>query len=135
MEIKSLKPALKYWQEIVFIIPIGILIIVMVLQVFTRSTSMFDDGLGMATFCFLSLLFILIFGQFFWKNEVLSYLLIMPSVLYSLFWIFASYAMPKDNPNANLRILIFIYALLSLFAAITMPLKYSKKEIVNTESF
>ena len=135
MEIKSLKPALKYWQEIVFIIPLGILIIVMVLQVFMRPTSMFDDGLGIATFCFLSLLFIFIFGQFFWKNEVLSYLLIMPSALYSLFWIFASYAMPKDNPNANLRILIFIYALLSLFAAFTMPLKYGKKEIVNTESF
>jgi hypothetical protein len=130
---KSLKSMLRFWQEIFFIIPMGIILIVMVSDVFMRQTSMFDDGLGIATFCFLLILFICLIGQLFWKNEVVSLCITPLLVLYSLFWIFVSFAMPKyiaydiPNPNNHLRPVILIVALFLLFAAITMPRKYMNK--------
>jgi len=129
---KTLKSVLKFWQEIVFIIPTGILITVFLAQMFTGNpNNMLKDGLGIATFCFLAFLFICLVVQFFWKNETLAIVLTPILVLYSLFWIFVSYAMPRyidynvPNPNNYLRPVLFIGALFLIFAAITMSKKYS----------
>jgi hypothetical protein len=99
---------------------------------------MLKDGIGIATFCFLAVLFICLVGQFFWKNATLSMLLAPLLFLYSLFWIFVSYAMPRyidydvPNPNNYLRPVILIGALFLVFAAITMPKKYFKDNTICT---
>jgi len=123
---ETLKSTLKFWQEIIFVAPIGIFLTGMLIDVFKGQPSMFDDALGIATFCFLLILFICLIGQFFWKNTVLSFILTPILVLYSLFWVFVSIAMPRDNPYNNLRIVVLISALFFIFAAITMPIKYSR---------
>ena len=131
MKTKSLKSVLKFWQEILFVVPIGILLVVMVSDVFMRQTSMFDDGLGIATFCFLLFLFICLIGQFFWKNENLSICLTPLLVLYSLFWVFVSiYLLIEHSKKVPLieiliMVLFLVLALFLVFAAITMPRKYN----------
>ena len=131
---KLLKSVLKFWQEIVFIIPIGILMVAMLIDVFTGGPNMFKDGLGIATFCFLAILFVCLAGQFFWKNETLAIILTPLLLMYSLFWMFVSYAMPRfidynvPNPNNYLRPVFFIGALFLIFAAFTMRKKFSSNE-------
>jgi len=138
---KSLKSVLKFWQEIVFMIPIGILMAVLLIDVFNGRLS---DGLGIATTCLHVFLFICLAGQFFWKNGTLALCLTPLLILYSLFWIFVSYAMPRyidynvPNPNNYLRPVLLIGALFLIFAAITMSQKFFSSEnngnVLNAES-
>ena len=122
---KSVKSALKFWQEIIFMIPVGISIIVMLNDI--NNGRLINDGLGIATFCFHVILLICIVGQFFWKNATLSICLTPLLVLYSLFWAFAFFAMPMSNPieHVYLRTVLVICALFLVFVAITMPRKYN----------
>jgi ABC-type Na+ efflux pump permease subunit len=141
---KSLKSVLKFWQEIVFIIPIGVWLIYLLYDAFRGNSGMFSDGLGIITVGFHVFLLICLVGQFFWKNEKLSIVLTPFLLLYSLFWIFVSYAMPRyialdvPNPNNYLRPILLIVALFLIFAAITMLKKYSSNEnhgsVLNVES-
>ena len=127
MTVKLLvKTTLKFWQEIVFVIPIGFFLIVLLIDVFNGRFGMFDDLLCIATVCFHVIIFICLVGQFFWKNETLGVILTPFLLLYSLFLIFAYYAMPKDNPNDHLRHVLLIGALFLVFAVISMWRKYSR---------
>ena len=134
---KSFKSVKKFWQEIIFMIPIGISIIVMLIDIYNGRIN---DGLGIAISCFHVILFICIVGQLFWKNGTLSICLAPLLVLYSLFWVFAFYAMPMANPieHVYLRPVLIICALFFVFVAITMSSKFSSNEnsqnILNTES-
>ena len=124
---KSLKSVLKFWQEIVFVIPVGILLTVMLIDMLKGRSI---DALGIATACLHVVLFICLVGQFIWKNETLAVVLRPFLALYSLFWVFVSYAMPRyialdvPNPNNYLQPVILIVALFLIFAAITMPGKF-----------
>ena len=131
---KTLKSALKFWQEIIFMIPIGISIIVFFIDIY--NGRIFKDGLNIAIVCFHVILFICIVGQFFWKNGTLSTCLAPLLVLYSLFWAFAFFAMPMANPieHVYLRPVLVICALFFIFAAITMPNKYLRNSILYEES-
>ena len=128
---KLLKSALKFWQEIVFMIPVGILMTIFLVDVLNGR---FIDGLGIAIICFHAVLFVCLVGQFFWKNGTLALCLTPLLVLYSLFWIFVSYAMPRyidynvPNPNNYLRPVLLISALFLIFAAITMSKKFYPNE-------
>ena len=135
---KSFKSVQKFWQEIVFMIPVGISIIVMLIDIY--NGRIINDGLGIATFFSHVILFICIVGQFFWKNGTLSICLAPLLILYSLFWVFAFFAMPMTNPieHVYLRPVLIICALFLVFVAITMPGKFCSNEnsqnVLNTES-
>jgi len=125
---KSLKSALKFWQEIVFIVMTGLPLTVFIKDLIILGRTI--DGTDILCLCFLIPVFLCLAGQFFWKNGTLSMCLAPLLFLYSLFWIFVSFAMPRyidydvPNPNNYLRPVIFIGALFLIFAAITMPKKY-----------
>ena len=135
---KSLKSAQNFWQEIFFMIPIGVSIIVMLIDI--SNGRLINDGLGIVTFCFHAILFFCLVGQFFWKNGTLSICLAPILVLYSLFWVFAFFAMPMSNPkeHAYLRPVLMVCALLFVIVAITMHNKFSSidnsQNALNTES-
>ena len=127
MKTQSLKSALKFWQEIFFMIPVGISIFIMVMDIYKDNGRFNIDWLGIATFCFHVILFICIVGQFFWKNGTLSKYLAPILVLYSFFWAFAFFAMPMSNPveHAFLRPVLVFFALFLVFVASTMPRKFN----------
>jgi pimeloyl-ACP methyl ester carboxylesterase len=132
---EALKSTLKFWQEIVFFVLVGLPLTALIKAVILGHTM---GGAGIFCLCFLLPLFVCLFGQFFWKNRTLSMILVPPLILYSLFWFFVSFAMPRyidyevTNPNNYLRPVIFIGALFLIFAAITMPKKYFKENTTCT---
>jgi drug/metabolite transporter (DMT)-like permease len=132
MKVKSLKVVLGFWQEIIFVIQFGLLLIMIANYAIPRRAM---DGADIFMVCFLLPLFICLIAQFFLKSETLSYTITPLLVLYSLFWVFVSFAMPKyielnvPNPNNYLRPIILIAALFLVFAAITMPRKYNKNTV------
>ena len=137
---KSLKSALKFWQEIVFVVMIGLPLFGFMIEIILGRII---DKTDIFCFCIGLPILICLIGQFFWKNGTLSMCLAPLLFLYSLFWIFVSFAMPRyidydvHNPNNNLRPIIFIGALFLVFAAITMPIKFSSNEnsqnVLNTK--
>lgn len=131
MEIRSfVTTTIKFWQEIVFVIPVGIFLI----DLFIGHPEMFDEVFDIAIICFHLVLFICLVGQFFWKNRKVAIVLTPFLLLYSFFGVFVSYAMPKDNPYSHLRILILILALFFVVATISMLEKYLTKSISGRES-
>ena len=133
---KKLKSVLKFWQEIVFIASIGFPLTAFTNDLIIHGRTL--DGYDILCLCFLLPVFICLIGQFFWKNGTLSIFLAAILFLYSLFWIFVSFAMPNyithnvPNPNNYLRPVILIGALFLVFASITMPKKYFKNNTICT---
>jgi len=133
---KPLKFVLNFWQEIVFVVTIGLLLTVFIKDLIILRRAI--DGTDIFCLCFLIPVFLCLVGQFFWKNGILSMCLAPLLFLYSSFWIFVSFTMPRyidydvPNPNNYLRPVIFIGALLLIFAAITMPKKYFKENTICT---
>jgi len=133
---KSLKFVLNFWQEIVFAVTIGLLLTVFIKDLIILRRAI--DGTDIFCLCFLIPVFLCLVGQFFWKNGTLSMCLAPLLFLYSSFWIFVSFAMPRyidydvPNPNNYLRPVIFIGALFLIFAAITMPKKYYSNNAIDT---
>ena len=122
---KSLKSALKFWQEIVLIVPIGLLLIEITTRVM-RSQTMDGADIFMVIW-FLPLLICLI-GQFFWENEglalTLSVLLGLSSVIVILMGLWGI-----NNNNIPLyrtqSIIMFVIGVVWVIAVITMPRKYN----------
>jgi len=122
---KSLKSALKFWQEIVLIVPIGLLLIEITTRIM-RSQTMDGADIFMVIW-FLPLLICLI-GQFFWKNEglalTLSVLLGLSSVIVILMGLWGI-----NNNNIPLyrtqSIIMFVIGVVWVIAVITMPRKYN----------
>ena len=131
MKNKSLKSVLKYWQEIVFIVPIGLLLIEIIKWIM-RSQTMGGAEILLA-FWFLPLLVCLV-GQFFWKNEglalTLSVLLGLTSVIIILMGLWGI----KNNDIPLYRtqsIIMFVIGVVWVIAVITMPRKYNPN--INTD--
>ena len=123
MKIKSLKFVLKFWQEIAFVVSIGLLLIEITKAVM-RGYSM--DSSEVFLVCFMLPLFICLIGQFFWKNGTLAICL---SVLLGLssfvFILMALYFIGTTSASANIvrAITMLILGIFLLVAAITMPKK------------
>ena len=129
-----IKKALIFWQEIILLIPIGWFLVTLFIDIYNGSLGMFDDWISIAAVCFHVIIFISLVGQFFLKNKTFGYILSFLLVLYSLFWIFASLAMPKTNPGNHLRPVIIIVSIFLVFAAITMSIKYSNGDSGDSEN-
>jgi FtsH-binding integral membrane protein len=119
---KSLKSALKFWQEIVYVIPIGLLLIEVTKWVL-RSQAL--DGADIFLFIWFLPLFVCLIGQFFWENEALaatlSVLLGLSSgvgILMALYGIFNSPSYRTES------IAMLIIGIVCVFAACKMFSKY-----------
>ena len=65
MKIVKLKSALKFWQEIIYFIAIGIWVIVM-------TKNIFQGIIFIIPYCVFISLFIFLFVQFFWESKILG---------------------------------------------------------------
>ena len=123
MENKSLKSVLKYWQEIVFIVSIGLLLIEIIKWII-RSQTMGGAEILLA-FWFLPLL-VCIVGQFFWKNETLAVTLSVLLGLSSVIVIVLAFVGIIYSPSyMTQHIPMLILGVVSVIAAFTMPRKYN----------
>jgi len=130
MKNKSLS-ALKFWQEIVLIVPI-----VLLLSEITKNrvilTQTIDGADIFMVIWFLPLLVCLV-GQFFWKNEALavtlSVLLGISAVIVILMGLWGI----KNSPSFRTEsILTFVIGVVSVIAVITMSRKYNPNINVGT---
>ena len=129
MNWKSLKSALKFWQEIVFIIGLGVLVFGMAMN----AAVAFHQVFNIVSFCIFVSLLICLIGQFYWKSLILALCLAVIFGLGSLYmtlgWFVEFIPMTKAEES-------YAFAVFSLFlfmgltvTAITMPFKYKKGEI------
>lgn len=123
---EKLKTVLKLWQETVFAVPIGLLLIEMARWIMHSQT------IGLAEIflvCwFLPLLFCLI-GQVFWKNRTLAITLSVPLGLSSISLIFAAlYGIFNSPLYRSESSLMFIIGVVLIIAAFKMPTKYDRNK-------
>ena len=122
MNWKSLKSVLKFWQETVFIIGLGFLVIGMTMN----AAVAFKQGINIVFYCIFILFIMCLIGQFFWKNFVLSLWLAVIFGLSSLYMTFGWFVeLVKMTDTWGVVSLFFFIGL--TVAAITMPIKYIKK--------
>lgn len=122
---KTLKTVLKFWQEIVFVIPLGILLI----EMSTKYFVVFRQTIDIVCFCFFSILLICLVGQFFWKNKILAVILSVVLGLSSFVLILISlYALTTSLQVVQAVTMLFLGLFLS-FTAIKMFMKFFQKNI------
>jgi len=127
---KSLKSTLKYWQEIVLVVPIGLLLIEITNRVI-RSQTMDGADIFMVIW-FLPLLVCLV-GQFFWKNEALAVTLSVLLGLSSVIVILMALWGINNSPSYRTEsIIMLVIGLVGVIAVITMPRKYNPN--INTDT-
>ena len=114
---------LKYWQEIVLAVPIGLLLIEITKNRMLQQTM--DGADILMVIWFLPLLACLV-GQFFWKNEALavtlSVLLGISAVIVILMGLWGINNSPSFKTES---ILTFVIGVVSVIAVITMHRKYN----------
>ena len=135
----TLKSALKSWQEIIFIISLGILVFGITMNI----SVAFQQVINVVFYCIFALLLVCLIGQFFWKNLVLGIYLACLLGFGSLYMILAAVSDLAKLINAEATHIQFfglftiselIYTILALcfsvvltVAAISMPRKYLVK--------
>lgn len=123
MKNKLLKSVLKFWQEIVLVVSIGLLLIEVSKWVL-RSQAM--DGAEIFLVCWFLPLFICLIGQLYWKNKALSVTLSALLGLSSAIVIFmALYGILNSPSYRTESIAMFVVGVVSVIAVITMPRKYN----------
>jgi len=120
---KSLKSVLKFWQEIILVVPTGYFLIEIAKYVMRSQTV---DVWVILLASWLLPLFICLIIQLFRKSEALavtlSVLLGLSSVIVILLAIIGLVYSPSYNHQ---HISMFIIGVISVFAVITMPRKYN----------
>ena len=122
---KSLKSMLKFWQEIVLVVPIGLLLIEIAKNRMFQQTM---DGSDIFMVIWFLPLLVCLVGQFFWKNEALavtlSVLLGLSAVIVILMglWGINNNDIPLYRTQS---IIMFVIGVVSVIAVITMPRKYN----------
>ena len=130
MKNKSLKSVLKFWQEIVFVVSIGLLFIE--ITTWTMRSQTMDGADIFLVFLFVPLLICLI-GQFFWKNKVLAVALSALLGLSSVIVIFMALYGISNSPSYRAESIAMLFlGLVSIIAAITMSRKYNSTTKADT---
>ena len=126
MKNQSLKTALTFWQEIVFSVSIGLLLIEITKWVMISQTM---DVWDILPVCFLLPLFICLIGQFFWKNETLSLTLSILLGISSVIVIFmALYGLRNSLSYRTESFVMLVIGLVCVIASITMSRKYNSNK-------
>ena len=121
---KLLKSVLKFWQEIVFIIALGILVGGITMNI---SIS-FQYGINIVFYCLFVLLIVCLIGQYYWKNLALALWLAVILGLGSAWMVLAALSDLVKMTNADkgyfgLMFGLFLFIGLTI-TAISMPFKY-----------
>ena len=123
MKNKSLS-VLKFWQEIVLIVPI-----VLLFSEITKNRVILTqtiDGWDIFMVIWLLPLLVCLVGQFFWKNETVAVVLSVPLGLSAVAVIFMGLWGIKNSPSFRTEsILLFIIGVVSVIAVISMHRKYN----------
>ncbi|MDL2278307.1 hypothetical protein LJC57_06905 [Parabacteroides sp. OttesenSCG-928-G07] len=126
---KTLKSTLYFWQEIIFVIMLGVLIG----RITMNISISFQYKINIAFYCLFVLLLACLIGQFYWKNSFLSLWLAVILGLGSVYMILASLSDLAKMANTDDS---YLYTLFCLFLsigltviAISMPLKYLKRKV------
>ena len=128
MDIIKLKSALKFWQEIIFIIAIGILFFGMTINI----SAAFHQVINIVFYCMLLLMLICLIGQFYWKNLILGFFLAIVLGLASGYMILAvlsdlaKISKIEENTSAIVGLTFGLILLGLTITAILMPIKYVK---------
>ena len=131
MKKKVLKSVLKFWQEIVLIIPIVLLLIEIINNRVIRTQTI-DGGDIFMIIWFLPLLVCLVV-QFFRKNETLAVTLSVLLGLSSVIVIFMALWGINNSPSYRTEsVIMFVIGVVSVIAVITMPRKYNPN--INTDT-
>lgn len=120
MSIKSLKSVLKFWQEIIFIISIGLGLTVFAKAVLQGYNV---DGWDIFLVCFFVPLLSGLIGQFFWKNRCLASILsAFLGVSSFVIILMALYGINTTSIDVIMKqsIIMLIGGIVGVIAAITM---------------
>jgi len=121
---KLLKSVLKFWQEVIFIIGLGILVGGITMNI---SIS-FQYGVNIVFYCLFVLLIALLVGQFYWKNVALALWLAVILGLGSIWMVLAALSDLVKMTNADKGYLGLVFGLFLFMGltvtAISMPFKY-----------
>ena len=126
MDIKSLKSVLKFWQEIIFIIAL----VVLVGGITMNISVSFQHKINIVFYCFFVFLLICLIGQLHWKNVALALWLAVILGLGSAYMILAALSDLVKMTNTDEGYLYTVFALFLFMGltviAISMPFKYLK---------
>ena len=126
MKTKSLKSALKFWQEIIFLIVLGFLIVGITMNI----SVAFKHIVNIVFYGIFVLLLICLIGQLYWKSSNLAICLAVIFGLGSMYMILAALSDLVKMTNTDDGYIFTIFALfLSMgmtVIAISMPIKYLK---------
>jgi FtsH-binding integral membrane protein len=121
---KSLKSMLKIWQEIALILPIVFGLTLLAKAVMLGYTM---DGADIFLVCFFVPLLICLIGQFFWKNKGLAICLsVLLGISSFVVILMALYGISTTSIETIMTqsIIMLIWGIIGVVAAITMPKKY-----------
>ena len=128
---KSLKLALKFWQEIVFLIVLGILVVGITMNILVA----FKQVINIVFYGIFVLLLIGLIGQFYWKNSNLALCLAIIFGLGSTYMILAALsdlAKMVNTDEGNIYTVFCLFLSMGLTAiAISMPFKYLNLKSAN----
>lgn len=121
MKTIELKSLLKYWQEIAFMVSIGLLLFEITRFNLTQNSI---DGWDIALFSFFLPLFVCLIGQFYWNNKPLSKVLsLILSIGSFVLILMAFYFIGTTNSKLLQAILMLAFGIFLLFAGLTMTRK------------
>jgi hypothetical protein len=121
MKSKSLKLVLKFWQEIIFIIGLGILVGGITMNI----ANSFQYTINIVFYCLFVLLLICLIGQFYWKNRTLSLCLSGILGIGSFYMFLAVMSDLVKMTNIDWGLVFGLFLFLGLVGtAVTMPIKY-----------
>lgn len=122
-----IKSILKFWQEILFVIAIGI----MVFKTTMNITMAFQQVANIIFYFLFIILIICLIGQFYWKNRDLGLQLAFMLGFGSIWMFLAALSDMAKIKTIDGNLDLIFYLLLSIgliIAAISMPFKYFRAE-------
>lgn len=131
----TLKTVLKFWQELVFVVCSGLLL----LEIGNWALlSHRLDGWDIFVASGMSILFTCLIGQFFWKNRTLAVILSVLLGISSLLVVFMALYGIANSPSYRAEsIAMLIIGVVLIIATVKMPAKYylndlNKAEVLKT---
>jgi len=122
----SLKSALKFWQEIIFILALGVLVFFWIKNISVASKQVGN----IVFFGILILSMICLIGQLYWKNLVLALLLAsifgLSSIYMTFAWLLELVKMTTTEEGYIFGVLSLILSMGLAATAISMAIKHVK---------
>jgi len=127
INLSKLKSILPFWQEIVFLIPLGLLLIDMTMN----FSKVINSSLSIFCLCLFLVLFVCLIGQLFWKNAVLgiyiAFILSICSIVMLLLFLAFLVKVTREDLNSIFVIVFGLTLFLGfLVTSVSMIVKHVK---------